>query len=64
VSHLAEQSVNSIDHRMSVLINLGAVKKSMYFGGPYAVDFAINQADKNDLETNLFAPATSSLSIN
>ena len=56
--------MNSVDHRMFVLINLGAVKKSMYFGGPYAVDFAINQADKNDLETNLFAPATSSLSIN
>jgi hypothetical protein len=43
--------VNSVDHRMFILINLGAVKKLMHSWGPYAADFAYNQADRNHLES-------------
>jgi hypothetical protein len=52
--------VNSVDHRMFVLINLGAVKKPTHLGA-LCGRFAYNQADKNHLEsvsTNLISQGT------
>ena len=52
--HLAEQPVISLINECSVLIHLGAGYKEVdLFWGALCIDFAINQADKNDLETNV-----------